>query len=55
MDLETGRTTEVEMFAGKVVALGKKLGVETPLNWMFYHTIRVREEKNAGLFEHEPG
>ncbi len=54
LDIEAGRKTEVEMFAGKVVALGKKLGVETPLNWLFYHAIQVREEKNAGQFDHEP-
>lgn len=53
LDIEAGRKTEVEMFAGKVVALGKELGVETPVNWMFYHAISVREERNAGLFEHE--
>jgi 2-dehydropantoate 2-reductase len=33
-----------------VVELGEKLGVETPVNRMFYHAIRVLEEKNAGLF-----
>lgn len=46
-DLENGRLTEVEMFAGKVVKLGEELGVETPLNWMFYHGIRVLEWKNS--------
>ena len=49
-DLENKRPTEVAMFAGKVVELGAKLGVETPVNWLFYHGIRVLEEKNAGLF-----
>lgn len=49
-DLENGRRTEIEMFAGKVVKLGEELGVETPLNWMFYHGIKVCEEKNAGAF-----
>lgn len=53
LDLEAARKTEVEMFAGKVVALGRKVGVDTPLNWMFYHAIKVCEEKNAGLFEGE--
>lgn len=52
-DLEYGRTTEIEMFAGKVVELGLKLGVETPLNWMFYHGVKVLEEKNAGKFENK--
>lgn len=49
-DLENGRPTEVEMFAGKMVRLGQKLGVQTPLNWMYYHAIKVHEEKNAGKF-----
>ncbi|MDF2613966.1 MAG: 2-dehydropantoate 2-reductase [Clostridia bacterium] len=49
-DLENGRKTEIEMFAGKVVKLGEELGVETPLNWMFYHCIKVYEEKNSGKF-----
>lgn len=53
LDIEAGRKTEVEMFAGRVVELGQKLGVETPLNWMFYHAIRVREERNDGLFSRE--
>lgn len=50
-DLENGRETEVEMFAGKVVMLGRQLGIETPLNWMFYHGIKVCEEKNMKKFE----
>ena len=49
-DLEKGRATEVEMFAGKVIKLGQQLGIETPLCWMLYHGIRVCEEKNAGMF-----
>lgn len=49
-DLENGRKTEIEMFAGKVVALGQELGVETPLSWMFYQGIRVLEQKNEGMF-----
>ncbi|QHQ63203.1 2-dehydropantoate 2-reductase [Anaerocolumna sedimenticola] len=50
-DLDNGRMTEIEMFAGKVVTLGKELGIETPLNWMFYHGIKVCEEKMQGKFE----
>ncbi len=49
-DLEAGRKTETEMFAGKMIKLGEELGVETPLCWMFYHGIRVLEEKNEGAF-----
>jgi 2-dehydropantoate 2-reductase len=49
-DLNNKRKTEIEMFSGKVLELGEKLGVETPVNWMFYHGIQVLEEKNQGLF-----
>ena len=49
-DLENGRPTEIEMFAGKVIRLGENLGVPTPLNWMFYHGIKVYEEKNMRKF-----
>lgn len=50
-DLEKGRKTEVDMFAGEVVRLGQELGIETPVNWMFCHGIKALEEKNAGKFE----
>ncbi|MDD2981088.1 MAG: ketopantoate reductase family protein [Hespellia sp.] len=50
-DLEAGRRTEVTMFAGAVVKMGERLGIETPLNWMFYHAIKVKEEKNEGMFD----
>ncbi len=48
-DLENGRITEIDMFAGKVVKLGEELGIETPLNWLFYHGIKVLEEKNVEI------
>ncbi|MBC7958494.1 MAG: ketopantoate reductase family protein [Vallitaleaceae bacterium] len=50
-DLENGRITEIEMFAGKVIKLGAELGIATPLNFMFYHGIKVYEEKQGGKFE----
>ncbi|MCI8465272.1 MAG: ketopantoate reductase family protein [Lachnospiraceae bacterium] len=49
-DLEGKRKTEVELFAGTVVRLGKELGIPTPISYMFYHGIRVQEEKNEGAF-----
>jgi 2-dehydropantoate 2-reductase len=52
-DIENGKRTEIEMFAGTVVKLGEKYGVPTPLNWMFYRAIRVYEEKNDGMFKEE--
>lgn len=44
-DLEHGRKTEIEMFAGRIIELGKELGVPTPINEVFYHGIRTLEEK----------
>ena len=45
-DLERGRRTEVEMFSGKVIRLGEELGVDTPVNRVLYHGIKVLEYKN---------
>lgn len=44
-DLENQRKTEIEMFAGRVIELGKELGVATPINELFYHGIRTLEQK----------
>lgn len=38
-DLEHGRQTEVDIFAGEVIALGKKYGIDTPINKLLYHAI----------------
>lgn len=48
-DIESGRKTEVDMFAGTMVRLGKETGVPTPLNEFLYHAIHVLEEKNDGI------
>ncbi len=42
-DLEAGRKTEVEMFGGKVVELGKTYGVPTPVNQTLLRIITVLE------------
>lgn len=47
-DIEHGRKTEVEMFAGTVIRLGRESNVPTPLNEFLYHAIHVLEEKNDG-------
>lgn len=49
-DLDNKRKTEVEMFSGKILKLGKELGIDTPINRMLYNGIRVLEEKNEGMF-----
>ena len=51
-DLDAGRQTEVEMFSGALVRMGKELGVPTPYNEFTYHMIKAVEEKNAGLFDY---
>ena len=47
-DLERGKKTEVELFAGAMVELGKKHGIPTPYSEVMLHGIHVQEEKNAG-------
>lgn len=47
-DLEAGKHTEVDMFAGTVVRLGKELGVETPVCEMFWHGIHLIEDRIFG-------
>lgn len=45
-DLEAGRPTEVDIFAGKVVTLGQQHGIPTPVNAMVRHIIRVLEARS---------
>jgi 2-dehydropantoate 2-reductase len=47
-DIEAGRKTEIEMFAGKVVALGQKHGIPTPVNETMLRMIHVLEQYGAG-------
>jgi 2-dehydropantoate 2-reductase len=48
-DIEAGRKTEVEMFGGKVVELGKAHGIPTPVNETVLRIIQVLERNaNAG-------
>ncbi len=48
-DIEAGRKTEVEIFAGKVVAMGAEFGVATPVNLAILHIIKVMEERSLRL------
>jgi len=43
-DMEAGRKTEVEMFAGKVMKLGGERGIPTPVNDTLYRILRVMGE-----------
>ena len=38
-DLEAGHKTEIDMFAGGMVRMGKELGIETPVCWMLLQGI----------------
>ena len=43
-DVEAKRKTEVEMFAGKVIELGKTYGIPTPVNQTLFRLIKVLEQ-----------
>ena len=46
-DVEAGRKTEVDIFAGKVVALGKAYRVPTPVNETLMRIIKVIEHRGG--------
>ena len=46
-DIEAGRKTEVEIFAGKVVDMGKSCGILTPVNQTLLSIIHVLEQQIA--------
>ena len=52
-DLDAKRHTEVDMFAGAVVRMGRELGIPTPYNEFTYHMIKALEEKNDGKFDYK--
>ena len=43
-DVDAGRKTEVEMFGGKAVELGRAYGIPTPVNQTLLRIIRVLEQ-----------
>lgn len=43
-DVEEGRKTEVDMFAGTVISLGKKHGIQTPYNKILKELIEIIHE-----------
>lgn len=54
-DLDAGRHTEIEIFAGDMMRMGKELGVSVPYCEYTYHLIKALEEKNDGKFDYETG
>ena len=51
-DLDAGRHTEIDMFSGALVRMGKELGIPTPYNEYTYYMIKALEEKNDGKFDY---
>lgn len=51
-DLDARRHTEVDLFAGAVMAMGRELGIPTPYSEFAYNTIKALEEKNDGKFDY---
>ena len=54
-DVDAGRKTEVEMFAGRVIELGKKYNVPTPVNQMLFDKIKAIEAKKGGAEKNQGG
>lgn len=50
-DIEAGRHTEIDMFAGHLMKMAKEYGIEVPYAEYTYHAIKALEEKNDGVFE----
>lgn len=51
-DLDARRHTEIDMFSGALVRMGRELGIPTPYNEYTFHMIKALEEKNDGLFDY---
>ena len=51
-DLDAGRHTEIDMFSGALVRMGRELGIPTPYNEYTYHMNKALEEKNDGKFDY---
>jgi 2-dehydropantoate 2-reductase len=43
-DVEAGKATEVDIFAGKMVELGQVYGIPTPVNTLLLHALKVIEQ-----------
>ena len=45
-DILVGRKTEIDIFSGEVIRMGKELGIDTPYNKILYDLIKIKEEDN---------
>lgn len=46
-DVNAGRMTEVDIFAGKMIELGQKHGIDVPVNQLLFHAIKTIESRYA--------
>lgn len=52
-DLDAKRHTEIDMFSGAIIRMGKELGISTPYNEFTFHMMKALEEKNDGRFDYD--
>ncbi len=52
-DLDAKRPTEVDMFAGTMIRLGRELNIPVPYCEFAYHAIKALEERGAGKFDYD--
>lgn len=45
-DILSKRMTEVDIFSGEIIRLGKEFGIKTPYNQFLYDLIKIEEENN---------
>lgn len=45
-DILAGRKTEVDMFAGEIIKMGKEFDIPTPYNQVLFDLIKIMEENN---------
>ena len=50
-DLDAKRHTEIDMFSGAIIKMGKELKIPTPYNEFVYHIIKAMEDKKEGLID----
>ena len=51
-DIDAKRHTEIEMFAGEMIRMGREAGIPVPYCEYTYHAIRAIEERNDGKFDY---
>lgn len=51
-DIDAGRKTEIDMFAGVLMQMAKEAGISVPYCTFGYHAVKVIEEKNEKKFDY---